>query len=118
MANLPMQASSLSLFEDITPGMLHLAQEMERPKLRNTFVLNGADIQLTLTDNFLLLSPAPHARPSHYAALCFALKFEVLYVGGSGEEVGRGGGLRFEREGCVEAITVSGASGVVEAWAL
>lgn len=90
-----MQASSLSLFEDITPDMLHLAQEIERPKLRNTFVLNGVDIQLTLTDNFLLLSSTPHARPSHYAALCFALKFEVLYVCGCGDEVGRGSGLRF-----------------------
>lgn len=113
-----MQASSICLFEEITPGMLHLAQELERPRLRNTFTLAGSEVQLTLTDNFLFLSPAPLARPSHFAALCFALKFEVLYVGGGAEEVGVGTGLRFEREGCAEAVAFGGVSGVVESWAL
>jgi hypothetical protein len=108
-----MQASSVCLFEEITVGMLHLAQELERPKLRNTFTLAGSEVQLTLTDNFLFLAPTTLSRPSHFLALSFAVKFEVVYVGGGGEEVGRGTGLRLEREGCTETVTVGGAAGVV-----
>jgi hypothetical protein len=71
-----MQQSPLHLFEEITPSMLHLAQELERPRLRNVFTVNKTDVQLTLTDNFLVLSDCLNFRtPTHCAALCFALKF-------------------------------------------
>jgi hypothetical protein len=64
-----------ALFDEINSSMLHLAQELERPRLRNTFLLNAAEVQLTLTDNFLLLAPSTTHRPSHSLPLSFAAKF-------------------------------------------
>ena len=80
--NLPMHDT---LFEEINSCMLHLAQELERPRLRNSFLLNAAEVQLTLTDNFLLLASSPTHRPSHFLSLNFAAKFEVVYSGSTGE---------------------------------
>ena len=51
-----MLSSPLHLFEEITPSMFHLIQELDKPKLRNIFTINKADIQLTLTDNYIVLS--------------------------------------------------------------
>lgn len=118
MANLPLE-SSQHLFEEITPAMLHLAQELERPRLRSSFTVNRAEVQLTLTDNYLLLSDHPTARsPTHFAALCFALKFEVLFTGGQGDELGTAVGIRLERENCTEQLCFLGPQATVEVWAV
>ena len=51
-----MNTSPLHLFEEITPSMFILIQELDRQKLRNIFTVNKSQIQLTLTDNYILLS--------------------------------------------------------------
>lgn len=68
------------LFEQITPSMFPLLQELQRPKLRNIFSINKTEIQLTLTDNYIVLSDHLNFRsPTHFTRLIFDLKFEVIY---------------------------------------
>jgi hypothetical protein len=56
--------------------MFPLLQELERPKLRNIFSINKTDIQLTLTDNYIVLSDHLNFRaPTHFTRLVFDLKF-------------------------------------------
>lgn len=75
-----MLPSSLHLFEQITPNMFHLVQELDKPKLRNIFNINKTQVQLTLTDNFIVLSDHLNFRsPTHFCKLNFDLKFEVIY---------------------------------------
>jgi hypothetical protein len=60
--------------------MFPLLQELERPKLRNIFSINKTEIQLTLTDNYIVLSDHLNFRsPTHFTRLVFDLKFEVIY---------------------------------------
>lgn len=75
-----MLPSCLHLFEQITPNMFHLIQELDKPKLRNIFTINKTQVQLTLTDNFIVLSDHLNFRsPTHFCKLSFDLKFEVIY---------------------------------------
>ena len=75
-----MLPSCLHLFEQITPNMFHLIQELDKPKLRNIFNVNKTQVQLTLTDNFIVLSDHLNFRsPTHFCKLSFDLKFEVIY---------------------------------------
>ena len=75
-----MLPASLHLFEQITPNMFHLIQELDKPKLRNMFNVNKSQVQLTLTDNFIVLSDHLNFRsPTHFCKLNFDLKFEVIY---------------------------------------
>lgn len=75
-----MTTSIPDLFEEIPIEMLELLQELETPKLKNIFMSNQSEIQLTLTDHYLLLHSIPTSpTPTHYCKLTFSVKFEVIY---------------------------------------
>lgn len=48
--------STFHLFSTICPGMSQLKHELDKPTLRNSFILNSLEMQLTLTDNYILIS--------------------------------------------------------------
>lgn len=61
--------------------MFNLIQELDKPKLRNNFVVNKVEIQLTLTDNYIILSENAALRaPTHFCRLGFDVKFELIYT--------------------------------------
>ena len=71
-----MPQSSTYLFEEILPSMNILLQELECPRLRNIFSINKNDVQLTLTDHYIVLSDALNFRqPTHFCPLGFDTKF-------------------------------------------
>ena len=76
-----MPNTSLYLFEEILPNMNSLLLELESPRLRNVFTINKSEVQLTLTDNHVVLSETLNFRqPTHYCLLAFDTKFEVIYL--------------------------------------
>ena len=71
-----MPQGSLYLFEEILPSMNVLLQELDCPRLRNIFTINKNDVQLTLTDHYIVLSDALNFRqPTHFCPLSFDTKF-------------------------------------------
>jgi hypothetical protein len=71
-----MPQTSAYLFEEILPSMTVLLEELENPRLRNVFSINKNDVQLTLTNNFIVLSDALNFRqPTHFCSLGFDTKF-------------------------------------------
>ena len=75
-----MSHSSLYLFEEILPSNQALLQELECPRLRNIFTISKNDVQLTLTEHYIVLSETHNFRqPTHFCKLGFDTKFEVLY---------------------------------------
>ena len=75
-----MPLNSLYLFEEILPSMQVLLQELECPRLRNIFTISKNDVQLTLTEHYIVLSEAHNFRqPTHFCSLGFDTKFEVMY---------------------------------------
>jgi hypothetical protein len=68
------------LFAEIHPGMIELLEELNQPRLQNKFLINQIEIQLSLTDNYLVLyHDANSYIPTHACRLNFDVKFEVLY---------------------------------------
>lgn len=62
--------------------MTGLLQELERPRLRNIFSINKSELQVALTDSYIVLTDHPNQRsPTHFCRLAFDVKFEVLYQG-------------------------------------
>ena len=75
-----MANACLYLFEELLPSMNELLLELESPHLRNIFSINKNEVQLTLTDHYIVLSDALNFRqPTHFCPLVFDTKFEVLY---------------------------------------
>ena len=48
--------STFHLFSTVCPRMSQLKHELDKPTLRNTFIHNSLEMQLTLTDNYILIS--------------------------------------------------------------
>jgi hypothetical protein len=71
-----MTQSNLHLFEEIHAGMFQLVQELDKSRLRNNFVVNKTEIQLALTDNYVVLFENIAIRtPTHFCRLTFDVKF-------------------------------------------
>lgn len=71
-----MPTNSLYLFEEILPNMSVILHELESPRLRSIFTINKSDVQLTLTDHYIVLSEALNFRqPTHHCPLTFDTKF-------------------------------------------
>jgi len=72
--------SSAHLFEEVYSGMVNLIEELARPHLRNNFTANNVDVQLALTDNYVILFDSINQRtPTHFCKLDFEVKFEMIY---------------------------------------
>ena len=57
--NFQMILSTFHLFSTVCPGMPHLQHELDKPTLRHTFILHSLEIQLTLTENYILITKNP-----------------------------------------------------------
>lgn len=100
--------------------MFDLIQELDKSRLRNNFFVHSTEIQLALTDQYVVLFENVALRtPTHFCRLSFEVKFEVIYKPSTNEEsLGIPYAIKLERENCTEELTFNASGPVVEKWAL
>jgi hypothetical protein len=71
-----MMLKNFRLFEEIHSGMSFLQQEIDRSRLRHSFLVNKSEVFLILTDGYIVLCENVITKiPTHYCKLEFEVKF-------------------------------------------
>ena len=106
-----------------TPLFSALPLDSSSVILQNTFTISQQPVLLTLTPSHILLNQHPsEPTPSHFAPLCFELKFEVIRpvpASPSDSPLTPPIAIVFENEQSPEKVTLEHANpDVIEEWAL